>query len=92
MPCFVYLMENVHPLNPDTINQHIDHLRRLDVSGKLMLCGPFTDYPGGMVVFEASDMEEAQTIALSDPFIAMGYRTFTIRTIERADAANGYLG
>jgi uncharacterized protein YciI len=56
MPCFVYLMENVHPLNPDIINQHIDHLRRLDVSGKLMLCGPFTDYPGGMVVFEASDM------------------------------------
>lgn len=56
-----------------------------------MLCGPFTDYPGGMVVFLAENLLEATNIAKSDPFIASGYKSFEIRTLELANEENNYL-
>jgi uncharacterized protein YciI len=56
-----------------------------------MLAGPFSDYPGGMVVIRAHHEEEAIQIALTDPFIALGYRTFEVRTLEVANKENHYL-
>jgi len=92
MPVFIYLMEDKNPLNHEIIVRHIEHLRRLDEAGSLVLCGPFTDHPGGIVVFRAEDKPAALRIAQSDPFIAQGYKTFELRTLEVADASNGYLG
>lgn len=92
MPVFIYLMEDKNPLNPDVVVRHIDHLSFLDQAGSLVLCGPFADHPGGMVVLRAAHKAEALRIAQSDPFIAEGYKTFQLRTLEVADAHNGYLG
>jgi len=86
----VQLMEKVKPFDTAVIERHIAHLKQLDECGKLVLCGPFTDFPGGMVVIQASSHEEAQNIAESDPFIAEGYETYTLRTLEVADASTGY--
>lgn len=58
---------------------------------KLVICGPFTDYPGGMVIFLAQDLDEATNIAKLDPFIASGCKSFEIRTIEPANDENNYL-
>lgn len=92
MPAYVYLMEDKNALNPEVVALHIEHLRTLDEEARLVLCGPFTDYHGGMVVYRAADKTEALRIAQSDPFIAKGYKTFELRTLEVADASNGYLG
>ncbi|MGB7595449.1 MAG: YciI family protein [Erysipelotrichaceae bacterium] len=92
MPVYIYLMEDKNTLNPEIVVRHIDHLRFLDQTGSLVLCGPFTDYPGGMVVLRTADHLEALRIAQSDPFIAEGYKTFQLRTLEVADASNAYLG
>lgn len=92
MPVYIYLMHDKNPLNFEIVKQHIAHLRRLDKSGALILCGPFTDYKGGMVVFRALDKDAANLIAMQDPFIASGYKTFELRTLEVADASNDYLG
>ncbi len=88
---YVYLMENIKALNEQIIKDHVEHLRELKKQGKLVLCGPFTDYPGGMVVFLADNLLEATNIAKSDPFIASGYKSFEIRTLELADEDNNYL-
>lgn len=56
-----------------------------------MLCGPFKDYPGGMVIISAEDFIEATNIAKSDPFIASGCKSFEIRTLELANEENNYL-
>ncbi len=88
---YVYLMKNLIPLNEEVVKSHVEHLRELNKKGKLVLCGPFTDYPGGMVVFTAKDLEEAVAIANSDPFIALGYKSFEIRTLEEANEGNNFL-
>lgn len=88
---YVYLMEDVKPLNEEVIKQHVEYLRALKRSGKLVLCGPFTDYPGGMVILMAEDILEANDFAKADPFIALGYKTFDIRTFEEANEENHYL-
>ena len=87
---FVYLMDNIKPLNMDIVREHVEHLRQLDEAGKLLLCGPFTDCGGGMVVLECGDPEEAKAIAQSDPFIREGYKTYELRTIRIANKDNHY--
>ena len=88
---FVYLMNNKKDLNLQVVQEHVEHLRTLDQEGRLVLCGPFADYPGGMVIFRADAEEEALRIAESDPFIASGFKTFELRTLEVANADNNYL-
>lgn len=87
---FVYLMENVNLLNKDLILAHVNYLKKLDGEDKLVLCGPFSDYAGGMVVVECKDRDEAKHIADNDPFIASGCKSYQIRTIEVANKDNNY--
>lgn len=87
----MYLMKNEKPINEELIKRHVEYLRELKRLGKLVLCGPFTDYPGGMVIFLAEDLAEATNIAESDPFIASGCKSYEIRTLEPANEENNYL-
>lgn len=88
---FVYLMKNIKPVSEDLIRRHVDYLKELKSKEKLVLCGPFSDYPGGMVVLKADDLAEAFNLASSDPFISSGCKSFELRTLEEANEANGYL-
>lgn len=88
---YIYLMQNIKPLNPQLVQAHVHHLEQLDKQGKLVLCGPFTDYPGGMVVITADSLDEAVGIAKADPFIASGCKTYEVRTLQPANQANQYL-
>ncbi|SKC58648.1 YCII-related domain-containing protein [[Eubacterium] yurii] len=47
---YVYLMDNKKALSLDIVKKHVEYLKKLDELGKLILCGPFTDYEGGMVI------------------------------------------
>jgi len=51
---------------------HVQHLKALESEGKLVICGPFTDYKGGMVVIKADSIDEARRIAEADPFVKLG--------------------
>ncbi|EFM39567.1 hypothetical protein HMPREF0379_0618 [[Eubacterium] yurii subsp. margaretiae ATCC 43715] len=87
---YVYLMDNKKALSKDIVEKHVQYLKKLDNSGKLILCGPFTDYEGGMVILECNNIEEARAIAESDPFIEGGYKTYEIRTLSIANMDNNY--
>jgi uncharacterized protein YciI len=87
---YVQLVDKRKPFTADVIERHIAYLRGLDKDGRLVLCGPFTDFPGGMVVIRASSREEADRIVQSDPFIAEGYETYNLRTLEVADASTDF--
>ncbi|TKC16416.1 YciI family protein [Robertmurraya kyonggiensis] len=88
---YVYLMNNEKPVDRELIKNHVEYLKELKRQGKLVLCGPFADYPGGMVVFGAEDFDEATAIAKADPFISSGCKSFELRTIEVANEENNYL-
>lgn len=61
-------------------------------AGKLVLCGPFTDHAGGMIILRVKDKSEARAIAAKDPFVRDGVRSFEVRTWEIGNAENNYLG
>jgi len=87
---FVILLEKRRQFDAAVIARHAEYLRSLDASGQLVLCGPFVDYPGGMVIIRADSYEEADAISRSDPFVAEGFETYVIRTLEVADKESGY--
>lgn len=88
---YLYLMHNIKQLNQVVILEHVEFLKWLKLENRLILCGPFSDYPGGVVVFHALDKEEALKIAQDDPYIKVGYKSFELHTIELANEENNYL-
>lgn len=57
----------------------------------VILMRSFTDYNGGMVVFNVSSFEEAKSLADQDPFVSGGYKTYELRTLEVATKKNEFL-
>ncbi len=88
---FLYLMKNIKQLNEQIIKEHVEFLKELNFKKKLLLCGPFMDYPGGVVIFNALDNAEANNIANQDPYIKYGFKTFKLRALEVANEENNYL-
>lgn len=78
--------------NEDLIRAHVAYLRQLDAAGRLVLCGPFSDGSGGMVIIRASSRDEACAIAASDPFVASGAREFEVRVWQLSCEANNHMG
>jgi len=79
-------------LGENIIRAHVRHLKGLEKSDRLVLCGPFTDYNGGIVVFRANSLDEARKIAESDPFVMEGYETYELRTLELSCEENNHMG
>lgn len=52
---------------PSVIAAHYEFLDRLRQQGKLELAGPFTDKSGGAYLLRAANLEEAKTLAFTDP-------------------------
>lgn len=62
-------------LMDDLLQRHVDHLRTLNLEGKLFICGPFRDRDQAMQILLCRDIEEAKFLVESDPFIKEGYYT-----------------
>ena len=88
---YVILINRQIDYSFDVIKKHVEHLKRLNKSDQLVLCGPFTDYDGGIVIIKTESIEEAKIIAESDPFIAEGFSTYELRTLELSNKENQYL-
>lgn len=79
-------------MTDDLIRAHVGHLKELDRQGRLVLCGPFTDYRGGMVIIKAASYEEAKAVAESDPYVKAGVETYELRTWELSCESNNHMG
>ena len=88
---YIILIDRQKDYSVDVINKHVEHLKNLDKNNQLVLCGPFTDYDGGIVIIKTESIEEAKIIAESDPFIAEGFSTYELRTLELSNKENQYL-
>ncbi|GGF84135.1 hypothetical protein GCM10010912_31700 [Paenibacillus albidus] len=92
--CYVILLSPTEQDRRDMeiIRAHVRHLQELDRQGRLILCGPFDDAPGGMVIIRAASLEEAVSIAESDPYVSTGIRSYVLRTWCLSHEGNGHLG
>jgi uncharacterized protein len=61
--------------------EHLQYMIALESMGKLFASGPFGDGTegDGMTIVRAADEAEARELALHDPFVVHGLRTFTIK-------------
>jgi len=84
-------MKEGKKFDPAVIQRHVEHLRSLDDNGRLVVCGPFKDGKGGMLVIRAQSQEEAEGMAKQDPFIAEGYEDYEVRELVAANRNNNYL-
>ena len=59
---------------------HLAFMIELERQGKLFASGPFGDGTrgDGMTIIRAANAEEARAVALRDPFVVNGIRTFKI--------------
>jgi uncharacterized protein YciI len=78
-------------LNKEVVAKHAQHLSELDAGGKLVLAGPFTDHPTGMLVLRGESKDEIKAIIDEDPLVQGGFRTYEVRTWLMANRANNYL-
>lgn len=62
--------------------EHLQYMIDLERKGKLFASGPFGDGTkgDGMTIVRATDEDEARAIALRDPFVVNGIRTFAIQS------------
>jgi uncharacterized protein YciI len=60
--------------------EHLEYMIGLEREGKLFASGPLGDpsKADGMTIVRAADEEEARGMALRDPFVVHGIRTFKI--------------
>ncbi|MEK5447850.1 YciI family protein [Paenibacillus sp. FSL R7-0331] len=92
--CYVILLSPTEHDRRDMeiIRAHVRHLQELEHSGQLVLCGPFSDSPGGMVIIRAASREEAVRIAERDPYVTSGIRSYELRTWGLSHAGNRHMG
>lgn len=62
----------------DLVEAHESYLDFLNEQGKLFASGPFINRPGGMIILNADNMEEAQAIAQESPLISRKLRKYEI--------------
>lgn len=74
MPWFVKIEEGI--VDKKTFDSyvpaHLDYVRDLIAKGHKAKTGYWAGYGGGMLLFEAASMEEAEAIVAADPLIANG--------------------
>ncbi len=76
----------------DLIRRHVNHLKDLDDKGQLELCGPFSDYEGGMIIIKSPSYDSAVNVAESDPYVTSGTETFELRTLQLSCKENNHMG
>lgn len=80
MNYFIAHMKTVDPeKDAEILEEHINYLNEQIEAGTILAKGPFTDHSGGMIIFNADSLEEAQKIAANDPAAKENSRTFTFK-------------
>jgi len=80
-------------MTKEVVIRHVDHIRSLDDSGKLVLCGPTKGYLGvaGMVILRAGSLEDAEAICKTEPLVVEGFATYKVFALQVANRENNYL-
>jgi len=58
--------------------QHLAYLDKMREEGRIFANGKFADGTGGLVIYKAESLEEAQKLAENDPFIIHQARTYEL--------------
>lgn len=94
MKIFVFLLKQKSKASLDKtlLIAHVEHLKNLHQSGRLIICGPFTDNDNALQIITADTKEEAILLFEQDPFIKTKYyQTYSIYELLEANEKNKWL-
>lgn len=66
-------------LNQRVRPDHLAYMAALEEEGTIFAKGRFVDGSGGMVIYRAETFEEAEDLAIRDPYVIHGARSYEIR-------------
>ncbi len=79
-------------LTDDLLHRHIDYLKFMKQNGSLIMCGPFVDEDGAMMIFRCQSPDEVKTLVSKDPFIVEKYYgTYDVTEFVDANDENNWL-
>jgi uncharacterized protein YciI len=80
MPLFVKIEKGIveKTVFDQYVPAHIDYVKKLVAEGHKARSGYWGDFGGGMLLFEADSLEEAQRIVENDPLIKNGCVTYEL--------------
>ncbi len=87
------LSEKQPPLfNDQLLKMHVDFLKQLKAKAHLIICGPFSDNKGAVLLIKADSLTQAEEIVKQDPFVSQNYyKRFTIHEFTSAGEENNWL-
>jgi len=88
---YLYGEKDPNTMTEEQVLAHVDHLKSLDKSAKLFLCGVFTDESGAVLILNAESYKEAESFILQDPLIKEKFYIFNIKEIIEANNENNWL-
>ncbi len=62
---------------------HLKYIEGLYKQGKVFAAGRFLDNSGGMIIVNVGSREEAEKIAMNDPYITNKIREYTIKPWDK---------
>jgi uncharacterized protein YciI len=85
----LYVVESTLAKSPEQaqaiLPQHLEYQKNMEKNGTLVLAGPLSDPSGeqmsggGLIIYRATSIDEANTFANNDPMHKQGVRSFTLR-------------
>lgn len=69
----------------EVMGQHFGYLQNLHAAGKVHFVGRAENGDFGLVVFEATDMAEARSVAAADPAVAGGLMQVEVHAFRIVD-------
>jgi uncharacterized protein YciI len=85
----LYVVESTLAKSPEEaqaiLPQHLEYQKNMEKNGTLVLAGPLSDPSGeqmsggGLIIYRATSIDEANAFANNDPMHKQGVRSFTLR-------------
>lgn len=76
---FVEILQYTMPPTQDLRSRHQSYVREQGQRGKVVLAGRFADVSGGMIVWNSSSKDEAESLAANDPCALEKYATYQLK-------------
>lgn len=66
--------------------EHLEYLQQKQEEGHIFAKGRFVDGAGGLVIYKAESLEEAEKMVQEDPYVQTGARRYEIHEWEMKQA------
>ena len=65
--------------SPEARKRHLDYLKTAGTKNKVVMAGRFADEEGALIIWRVASMDEAHSLADSDPYYLDGLITYDLR-------------